>query len=64
MVDSVADGVHSASSLAGVQTLLPDASLIGRALAVDETLGMAVWRPAEVALLTAANDPGSFKLAD
>ena len=64
MVDSITDGIHTACSLARVQALLPDASLVGRALAVDETLWMTVGRAAEVALLAAANNPGSFKLAD
>ena len=64
MVDSVADGVHSACSLARIQARLPDASLVGRALAIDETLWMAIGRAAEVALLAAANNPGSFKFAD
>jgi len=64
VVNCIADGIHSTSSLARIQTLLPDASLVRRALAVDEALGVAVGGSSEVPLLAAADYPGSLKLAD
>jgi hypothetical protein len=64
VVDGIADGVNSTGSLARIQARLPDASLVWWAFSIDETLWMAVWRPAKVSLLAAADNPGSFKLAD
>ena len=64
VVEGVADGVDAAGTLAGVETLLPDAGQVGRALAVDEALGVAVGRSAEVALLTAAHWARSLKFTN
>lgn len=61
MIDGITDSIDSTSTLARIQTLLPDASLVGRTLTIDKTLWMTVRRLSKVTLLTAADHSRAFQ---
>lgn len=64
VIDSLANGIDATRPDARVLALLTDASLAGRTLAADETLGAAVRRFAEEASLAATHWTGASHLAD